>query len=183
MLIKESDGDFSIDLTNCDGSTPEIVASTSCLVPISLLIESTYSHPWGSSIWVKVIAYNFYGYSSESAVGNGAVILTYPDAPVDLTETVAERTSSSITFSWSEGATNGGTPVLDYRVSYDQSIDDYVVLTSLLDQLTYTASGLTFGNTYKFKVEARNSFGYSVYSEVASILCAAAPSRPAKPST
>jgi hypothetical protein len=91
----------------------------SCLVPISLLIESTYSHEWGSSINTKVISYNLYGYSVESAVGNGAIILTNPDSPINLAETVAARTSSSITFTWSEGVENGGTTVLDYRVSYD----------------------------------------------------------------
>jgi hypothetical protein len=39
------------------------------------------------------------------------------------------------------------------------------------------------GNTYKFRVEARNRFGYSAYSEVISILCAAEPNKPASPTT
>jgi hypothetical protein len=159
-------------LTNCDGSTSEVLSTQSCLVPITLLIDSSYQLAWGSSIYAKVSAYNLYGYSVESAVGNGAIILTYPDAPVSLAETISERTSSSITISWSEGAANGGTDVLDYRVTYDQSNDDYLVLVSELNALTYTAIGLTAGNTYKFKVEARNSYGYSAYSDIVAILCA-----------
>ena len=35
--------------------------------------------------------------------------------------------------------------------------------------------------TYKFKIEARNTYGYSVYSNEISILCATIPSVPATP--
>lgn len=78
---------------------------------------------------------------------------------------------------------NGGATVEDYRVTYDQSSDDYVVLASALNLLTYTAIGLTAGNTYKFKVEARNSYGYSSYSDVIAILCASNPEQPAPATT
>ena len=66
-------------------------------------------------------AYNLYGYSGVSTVGNGAQILTNPDAPLNLKETVASRSASSITFSWELGVANGGAPVLDYVISFDQS--------------------------------------------------------------
>jgi len=65
--------------------------------------------------------------------------------------------------------------VQDYRITYDQSTDDYVVLVSSLNELSYTVTGLTAGKTYKYKVEARNSYGYSAYSSVIAILCAARP--------
>jgi len=55
---------------------------------------------WGSSISAKVIAYNYYGYSNESQIGNGAVILTYPDAPINIVEITSARSASSITFAW-----------------------------------------------------------------------------------
>jgi len=45
----------------------------------------------------------------------------------------------------------------------------------------YKAVGLTAGVTYKFKIEARNTNGYSVYSNELSILCATVPSVPATP--
>ena len=63
----------------------------------------------------------------------------------------------------------------DYRITYDQSTDDYVVLVSALNQLSYTVTGLNAGNTYKYKIESRNSYGYSHYSSVVAILCAARP--------
>jgi hypothetical protein len=57
---------------------------------------------------------------------------------------------------------NGGAPVIDYRVSYDQSTGVYVVLASGLISKSYTTNvTLTPGASYNFKVESRNSVGYS----------------------
>lgn len=42
---------------------------------------------------------------------------------------------------------------------------------------------MNFGTIYKFKVEARNEFGYSEHSEEVSILCATHPEKPAAPTT
>jgi hypothetical protein len=42
--------------------------------------------PWGSSIFAKVIAVNLYGDSLISLEGNGAIITTNPDAPINLLE-------------------------------------------------------------------------------------------------
>ena len=52
-----------------------------------------------------------------------------------------------------------------------------MVLKSNLNSLQWTASGLTSGLYYKFKVEARTSFGFSDATDEVSILCAAAPSQ------
>jgi hypothetical protein len=43
-----------------------------------------YHLTWGSSIFAKVIAKNLIGNSVESLSGNGAIILTYPDVPINL---------------------------------------------------------------------------------------------------
>ena len=58
-----------------------------------------------------------------------------------------------------------------------------MVLATGVNALTYMATGLTAGLTYSFKVEARNTYGYSSYSDVAVILCATSPARPAAPTT
>ena len=74
---------------------------------------------WGSSVHAKVVAYNVYGDSDESPVGNGAIILTSPDPPVNLAEVVALRAADSITVSWEDGISDGGDSVVDYRLSSD----------------------------------------------------------------
>jgi hypothetical protein len=92
--IRTSDGvTFMEDLTNCDGSDSAIVASTTCSVPISTLRASSFMLPWGSSIYAIVTAINLYGPSVKSSPGNGAVILTNPDTPVDLAEYTDGRNS------------------------------------------------------------------------------------------
>lgn len=45
-----------------------------------------YSHPWGASIFAKVLATNEAGPSAFSDPGNGGIILTIPEAPQNLAE-------------------------------------------------------------------------------------------------
>lgn len=52
---------------------------------------------------------------------------------------------------------------------------------AFINSAEYTVSSLVAGLTYKFKVEARNSYGYSVYSESVAILCATSPEQPDTP--
>jgi len=134
-------------------------------------------------VQAKVVAFNEYGDSLESDVGNGAVIITYADAPTSLSETIEARQADRITFSWSEGAANGGSPVFDYRISSDQATGDWIVVATGIQDTSYTAIGLTAGLYYSFKVEAQNAFGYSAFSPEVSILCATVPEKPNTPTT
>lgn len=82
------------------------------------------AHPYnlvaGASVFAKVIAYNSIGDSSESPVGNGALIKlsTVPDAPL-LEHNLAQSTKTQIGVTWTDGIYNGGQPILDYRLSFD----------------------------------------------------------------
>jgi len=49
-----------------------------------VLRESPYNIGWGSSIHAIITATNFYGTSVVSDDGNGAIILTVPDPPINL---------------------------------------------------------------------------------------------------
>jgi len=73
--------------------------------------------------------------------------------------------------------------VIGYRINYDQALYTYIVRASEITTTSYTATGLMPGLTYRFKVESRNSYGYSVLSDEISILCATIPSIPATPVT
>ena len=57
------------------------------------------------------------------------MILNVPDAPIELTNVPFDienvlntetTTDEQIRFTWAEGANNGGVPVLDFDVYYDQ---------------------------------------------------------------
>jgi hypothetical protein len=182
-IKKYGSDDFAIESTNCHGADETIRTSRTCYVPINILRGSTYNHPWGASIYAKVIAYNVYGLSDESAVGNGAVILTVPDAPLNVVEVVTSRAATSITISWQPPPTNGGAPVIDYTIISDDSVGVDRVIKTGESSTSYQATGLTAGKTYTFKVEARNKYGNSLPSLPVSILCAGSPEAPLAPTT
>ena len=122
---------------------------------------------------------NFYGDSAESAVGSGAVIQLVPDAPVSLTNDPSTTTDTQIRFTWADGASDGGTAVIDFAVYYDQGSNNFVVLDSAVTTRHYlTTVSLTAGTTYKFKVTARNTVGSSVESAELSVLAAKLPDAP-----
>ncbi len=89
------------------------------MVNLSTLRSSPYSLVKGNSIYVKVISVNIYGDSVLSTVGNGAVIQYVPDAPVSLLNDPTTTTDTIIKITWSDGASDGGSSVLDYTVMYD----------------------------------------------------------------
>ena len=55
-----------------------------CSIPVSVLQSTPYSLTWGSSVYAMITATNVKGYSTSSDAGNGAIIVTIPDAPCNL---------------------------------------------------------------------------------------------------
>lgn len=100
-----------------------------------------------------------------SPTGNGAIILTNPDAPISFIEVYADRTATSLGLKWTLATFNGGTPVIDYTISYAKNFGTVVVLESEVLSTRYVATSLEAGATYDFWVQSRNSFGLSTYSE------------------
>ena len=68
-------------LTDCNGSSPSVLLSLSCNIPIASLQAAPFNLPWGSSIYATVSATNIVNTSSDSVSGNGALIITNPDPP------------------------------------------------------------------------------------------------------
>jgi hypothetical protein len=60
--------------------------------------------------------------------------MTNPGAPVDLT-----INPSLMAFSWNRGNFVGGTPVINYRLNWDQGADNYTVLEDGISQHFFTA--------------------------------------------
>jgi hypothetical protein len=106
-----------------------------------------------------------YGNSLPSPTGNGAIILTNPDAPISFMEVYADRTATSLGLKWTLATFNGGTPVIDYTISYAKNFGTVEVLKSEVLSTSYVATSLEAGATYDFWVQSRNSFGLSTYSE------------------
>lgn len=140
--------------------------------------NSPYSFEWGSSIFAKVIATNLYGDSLESLEGNGAIITVTPDKPINLAEDYSQRTKSTIGLTWEQAPFIGGAVIEDFRISIAEQGGAFSELATGLVDPAYLATGLTFGTTYEFKVESRNSYSYSPYSDTITLLCAFKPDPP-----
>lgn len=173
ILIRHSDGiSFSEELFTCDGTISEVASARQCITPVSTVRALPFNLQWGTGVYVKVSATNAYGTSDFSTVGNGGIIITSPDPPVSLSNVPTVTNALQIGLSWQAAAFDGGTNLLDYRLTYDQGADVYSVLATGIVATSYTVTGLVTGNTYKFKLQARNEYGYSDYSDTVAILTA-----------
>jgi hypothetical protein len=91
--------------------------ATTCSVLVTALRAAPYSLDWGTNVHAIVIAINSYGSSTESAVGNGAIITTTPGAPTSLGEVYTQRTKSTLGLAWSTPSFVGGALIIGYRVN------------------------------------------------------------------
>jgi hypothetical protein len=173
VYIRQANLSYILDNTVCNGLSATVIANSQCTVPLSKLTASPYNLLKGYSIFAQVIATNLYGDSLLSQPGNGGVIVLVPDSPVSLANNPSVTSKSVIGITWNDGSSDGGTAVIDYRISYDQSTGNYIILESGITTKTYTTTvTLTSGRTYKFKIESRNTVGYSSMSTELSILAA-----------
>ena len=79
---------------------------------------------------------------------------------------------------------DGGDSVIDYKVEMDDDNDGfYSVVATGFASTSHTETGLSAGSSYKFRVSARNSVGYSTPSSVLTIVAATVPSQPSAPTT
>lgn len=117
ITMRQSNGVTYSANANCDGTDAAVISSTTCTVPITSITSAPFLLAWGSSVFASVIATNVYGSSLPSIGGNGAIILTVPDAPVSLLKNAAQTSGTQIGLTWSPGPSNGGSAVLDYTVS------------------------------------------------------------------
>jgi hypothetical protein len=73
---------------------------------------------------------------------------------------------------WTAPVFVGGSPIIDYRVSWSQSGGEYTTLFENLVATSFVKGALIAGETYVFRVEARTAYGFSLHSEELSLLCA-----------
>ncbi len=151
------------------------IITTSYTTAVALTPNTVYNF--------KVESRNAFGFSTTYS--NEATIraASLPNAPILLANNVEVTAAGTVGLTWSPGAYDGGSPVIDYRISYHAGSDAYVVLTTGVTTSSFTASTLTANLIYTFKIESRNLIGYSAYSSEVVIRAAAKPSQPSAPLT
>ena len=96
----------------------------------------------------------------------------------------ASVTASGIVgLTWSAVSSDGGSPVIDYQISFKIGSGSYSVLATGIPTTSYTASSLTADVVYTFKVTARTLVGLGTDSSEVNVRAAAKPSVPAAPIT
>jgi hypothetical protein len=129
VFILEHDGvTYTQETVDCIGTDADVIANRVCYIYLDTLIVAPYSLVLNEEIWAMVIATNVYGDSPYSPPGNDGLIKLIPDAPVNLVNDPTLTSASSIRFTYEEGASNGGLPVIDYSIYYDQGLGTYVLL-------------------------------------------------------
>lgn len=159
--IRHSDGITFSEASECIGSDPLILSNLECFIPLTTLRTSPYDLVYGDYVVARVRAYNEFGWSLDSQPNTGGA--TIQTEPIQVTsmqylplmstlETVTVEIEASVS-----AVASGGYAVDSYH--FEVSADDGASWTSLQGQdnapslLTQaTATGLTGGNTYAFRV-------------------------------
>lgn len=130
------------------------------------------------SVYAKIVAVNVIGESLMSEEGNGASVVFTPDAPYSLSRNDATTIAGTIGLTWVQGLSNGGSPVLDYSIIFDQAKGVYISLATGVTLTSFVKTGLTVGQTYKFRVQSRNDVGFSDYSAEIAVIASTYPKAP-----
>ena len=132
---------------------------------------------------LKVEARNAFGFSiafSNEVVVRAAKI---PDPPMNLANDPSVTAAGVLGFSWTLGLYNGGSPIIDYRISYRKDAEAFAYLASGVTATTYQAGSFLTNALYTIKIESRNLIGYSTFSTEIVIRSAARPTPPSTPTT
>jgi len=141
---------YITDNSVCNGVNAQVISETKCTIPLSTLTAAPYNLLKGYSIYAYVIATNAYGSSPRSEFGNGGVIVLVPDAPISLADDTTVTSRSVIRFTWAPAASDGGSTILSYTVTYDESVGNLgTVLKTGITDLSYTSDiTILSGRTY-----------------------------------
>jgi hypothetical protein len=111
---------FSEEYENCAYDDVTMLSTRRCIIPIAHLCGNPYNLGWGQEVYAKISAINIVGESEASLEGNGARVLTSPDKPLNLKNVASQTTSTQIGLTWQEGLSYGGSPVIDYTLTWGE---------------------------------------------------------------
>lgn len=97
--------------SGCDGSQAAVMASRSCVIPMSALTSSPYFYIYDSTVLVRVIARNSFGDGTAGLNTGAAKIRSVPSAAPAIT--INSYTDFEITISWTSlSGNNAGNSII-----------------------------------------------------------------------
>jgi len=114
----------------------------------------------GQVFYFKIAAVNSIGTGANSSE-TSAMPSTVPGTPIGFT---AMPGNKQVVLNWAAPASNGGSPITDYQIYLGTTSNNETWLATPGVVLTYTATGLTNGQVYYFKIAAWNAMGIGMNS-------------------
>jgi len=181
ILFKKADATYVAINATCDGATSAIATAKLCDTPMATIITTT-GFSRGTLVQAKVRAHNAKGWGAYSEINTaGATVAVAPAAMATPTEGAATSTTQ-VQANWAAlttAAQTGGSAITSYNLDWDQGTGTWaevVGVASAFTALTHTkTSGFTAGSTYKFRVRAKNIFGWGPYSGNLTVVPASVP--------
>jgi hypothetical protein len=118
--VHGSTTEFAEETTECLGQTEAVLNDKYCEVHFSTLTSAPFNLVLDEQVLVGITANNVYGDSEMSEPTLAGLIQLVPDAPVNLENDATTTDATIIRFTWSDGPSDGGSPVLDYNIYYNQ---------------------------------------------------------------
>jgi titin len=127
--------DYSVYL-DTEGGLQNIASSTYGQTNHILMLSPDGSDT-GRSFLFKVAAINDLG---EGPLSEPYLVVaaTVPDAPIQLTRNELLTSKEAVSFTWQPGTSHGGSPIIEYRVSFDQGSDSWIVLSTSVTLAQFT---------------------------------------------
>ena len=151
---------YTVQAYDKDGNS---VSGATCTIsaPTTACDVSSNLDP-GTNYTFKIIASNAAGAGSASTASSAAAVNAAPSAPLNVTAT---STNGGATVSWDAPADSRGSAVTGYTVTaYNSNNNAVGTCTATAPTQTCSATGLTNGEAYTFKVTATNGIGTSAQS-------------------
>ncbi|MBI4162622.1 MAG: fibronectin type III domain-containing protein, partial [Candidatus Aenigmarchaeota archaeon] len=151
LYVRNSDTGALVFDSERDGYT---ITGTSFTLPISL---ANGNYRW------NMRAFNSAGSSSFTSAWTFVVSVSTtgpPSAPQNL---VATAGNSKVDLSWAVPSSDGGSAITGYKIYRAPAIGPVAYIATVTGR-SYTDTGLTNGNTYRYAVSAVNSVGESALS-------------------
>ena len=139
--------------------TQYVVTSTSGSCPLSTSLSLTCTINGltpGSSLTVTARAMNSQGYGAPYTA-----TITLPSVPSAPAITGSNSTVDATTVTWRAPANNGGRTITSYQLTATNSADSADTFTCATTSLSCVLRGLKPGATYRTRLVARNSVGWS----------------------